>query len=185
MRDGLNAVLMCAGLVACGAPVDEDEFDAQDATEAEELGTSAQALSSSCGTSTPDYSFTGLVSPTLVAPSGSGCTQIVDINNINLGGYYPPVLTPAQMPTNQADCEAARVRMYIWDKTGSGDPVYLGSSQTYGVWTEEVFGGSFYCSLYKQASGLVGGRSYRFGLSAEKPAFSYINLKFYSNNVIH
>ena len=127
MQNRLSAVLMCAGLVACGAPVDEEEFDAQDATEAEDLGTSAQALSSSCGTSSADYSFTGFVNPTLVAASGSGCTQIVDINSINLGNYYPPVLTPAQMPTNQADCEAARVRMYIWDKTGSGDPVYLGS----------------------------------------------------------
>src|SRR5688572_6483702 len=179
MNDRLSAVMLGLCFLACGAPVEDDEFATEEATDLEEIGVAAQALSSSCGTSSPDYSYTGSISPTLITNSGSGCTQIVDINSINLAAFLPPVLSPASFPTNEADCLAARARMYIWDKTASGAPVFLGSSQTYGAWNE-IFGQGQCDLAHSPPIALVAGRSYRFGVSTEKPAFSYINLNFRS-----
>jgi hypothetical protein len=180
MNKKLSAVVLCLGVVACGAPVGDDGLEPEDYVDSEDLGTSALALSSSCGTATPDYTYTGFISPTLITNSGSGCTQIVDINSINLNLYMPPFLSPAQMPTNETDCLAARARMYIWDKTGSGTPVYLGAATTYGVWEGPIFG-TYSCNLTAEPhTALVSGRSYRFGVSTERPAFSYIDLKLRS-----
>jgi|SRR5688572_1335549 len=179
MNKRLSAVVLGFGFLACGAPVDEGDVATDETSDEEVIGVATQGLSQSCGTSSPDYSYSGKISPTLITNSGSGCTQIVDINSINLASFLPPVLSPATFPTNESDCLAARARMYIWDKTDSGAPVYLGSSQTYGAWNE-IFG-QFQCDLaHSPHVALVAGRSYRFGVSTEKPAFSYINLNFRS-----
>jgi hypothetical protein len=166
------------GLAACGAPVEDGGFESEDVSEAEEdLGTLAQALSPSCGTATPHFTYTDAIYPTaLVTNGGAGCTKIVDINSIDLVDFLPPVLTANSAPTNQADCLNTRVVEYLWDKTDPGDPVYLGSLSQYGVW--DSFLG---CDLAASPpAALVSGRSYRFGVSAQRPKYTYIDLKFRS-----
>lgn len=165
------ALFALSGLFGCGV-ASEGDFDE---LEAEEIGALEQGLTAACGTFPAQTTYTTRVNPTLqasAAQQGQGCQKnsyIFDINDYNVGAnpLMPPILSPAVIPTNQAECEATEVRFYVWDKTTS-PPVFLGLGSKFGVWQNDppfVVG----CDIFRSSPvALTAGRDYRFGVSARR-----------------
>jgi hypothetical protein len=154
-------------LVGCGAPASDAELEAPlDG----ELGTLEQALSSNCGNTGPvQRTFTARAAAftASTAAQAQGCegdSYMFAIQSYN-NGVNPlqnPKIRPATLPTNKADCDATDLRFYVWSGT-----VLQGSAIEHGVWQ----GGALGCVLALSAPAtLVSGASYKFAISARRPA---------------
>lgn len=153
------AALLTFGCSASGA------YDEQDIEEEMDLETLEQAINTGCGALSPTFTFTGAVSPALNTNSytGGNCNSvIVDLNNFSTA-FLDPALSPQTVPTTQAACEAISVRLFVFEKTSSGN-VYLGQTKELGIWHTGPFVPS--CEVtFKTPLFLTGGKNYRFALA--------------------
>lgn len=161
-------------LLGCGAAGE----DPVDALEADDLGTMEQALNASCGSASPQATYTARVNPSLsasAAQQSAGCqgnSFIFDLNDYNHGmnPLLNPLLSPASIPTNEADCEATDLRFYVWEKTGSGVSL-IGADIIPLVWANDppFVVGCVVNSLFAPAT-LEAHHDYRMGVSVRRPS---------------
>jgi hypothetical protein len=139
-------MLASAALVGCSGSVDDVQMS-EDAMDAEELGELEQTLNAACGSSTPQATYTGRITPARTisaANQSSGCqgnSFIIDINDYNVGSplLLTPRIGPVTIPTTQAACEGSNLRYYVWEKSGA-TVTFLDSEIRFGVWEGAAFG---------------------------------------------
>lgn len=149
--------------LGCSASGELEEMD---------LETLDQAINTGCGALSPTFSFTGSVNPTLNTNSytGGNCNSvIVDIDNFSTG-FLDPVLEPQTIPTTQAGCEAMSVRLFVFEKTASGN-VYLGQTKELGIWhSGPLITGCE--AAFDTPLALSSGKNYRFALAVREGGHS-------------
>jgi hypothetical protein len=170
MRSMVCRVLAASALAilaGCGAPASDAELEAP--LEAE-LGTLEQGLGAGCGSTGPvQRAFTARATAftATTAMQAQGCggdSYMFSIQDYN-DGVSPlqnPKIRPATLPTNKADCEATDLRFYVWSGTA-----LQGSTTEHGLWQGSALG----CKLALSAPAtLVSGATYKFAISARRPA---------------
>jgi hypothetical protein len=168
MLVALGAFVALGALAACGAGT-EGDADAADARDVE-LESLEQALSASCGSTGPVQrafnaranAFTATA--TMQAQGCQGDSYMFSIQSYNSGlnPLQNPSIRPATSPATQADCEATVLWFYVWSGTTP-----LGSDTEQGEWQGSGLG----CDLTLSApASLVSGNSYKFAISARRPA---------------
>jgi len=174
---GLGFVVGCAG----PGPAPDSADPAEDPTR-EVTSQTHQELSNVAACATDPAEALILrhgVSSSPASYGGGTCTaaNLVDLVNYvgGVGCQMPQCAHPiavswdAALPETQADCEAAQVAAYVWDKTAS-PPVYKGAVRAIGTWnasTARCSGPILY--IDQTAIGaLTAGHSYRFAVSARQ-----------------
>jgi hypothetical protein len=178
-----------ASVLGCGAGAEGDFQDpADDERGGDEVGTLEEGLNSSCGSFTPQATYTGIIaSPggqtVTAAQQSAGCqgnSFIFDVNSWNGSSYAGLTVAPSAYPNDQTTCETTDVRLYVWEKSGSTVTLISSAIKT-GVWE-----GAFGCNLTLSNSLFAqGGHSYRIGVTARRPSTTNQSLVLTAVPVIH
>lgn len=166
----LLGLLAFVGLIGCGGMDGEGGEAGWGEAEIDEIGNLEQALSSNCGTFSPQQTFTGSVARTTVtaATQGQGCegdSFIFDIDRYDAGAFLTPSVSPAVFPDIATQCTSTSVQYFVWERTAR-NVIFLGSTSQNGSF--DPFLGCF-LSVSSPVT-LVGNRDYRFGVTVRRPS---------------